>query len=246
MDTKYTVYKTTNLISGKTYIGMHKTSNPNDSYLGSGFQIKQAIKKYGRENFKKEILAVFETDSEARELEKQLVDASWITEESNYNLAPGGGGHGGRQSPEARKRLADWNRKTKKGNQYHKGFKHTQEAKDAVSKANSGRVQNLTDEQRSERRRRRIEFNKSDFMRERNSIAHRGNRYRLGHKNSPEHNAAISRANSGLTRTDDVKRRISETLKSKPTTKLYTDGFVRKRFVPGQEPAGFEPVKKKP
>lgn len=50
------VYKTTNLIDNKIYIG--KDSNNNPKYLGSGKVLKQAIKKYGRENFIKEILEV--------------------------------------------------------------------------------------------------------------------------------------------------------------------------------------------
>ena len=41
----YTVYKTTNLINGSIYIGVHKTSNINDTYIGSGKLLKSAIKK---------------------------------------------------------------------------------------------------------------------------------------------------------------------------------------------------------
>ena len=56
----YTVYKITNTINNRYYIGVHKTTNPNDSYYGSGLVIKEAIKKYGKENFIKEILFTFE------------------------------------------------------------------------------------------------------------------------------------------------------------------------------------------
>ena len=49
----YTLYKITNLINQKFYIGVHATNNPNDSYMGSGVAITRAIAKHGRENFKK-------------------------------------------------------------------------------------------------------------------------------------------------------------------------------------------------
>ena len=54
----FTVYKVTNSVNGKFYIGVHKTRNPYDSYMGSGEGIKLAIKKYGKDKFVKQVLFV--------------------------------------------------------------------------------------------------------------------------------------------------------------------------------------------
>lgn len=88
---KYTIYKTTNLINGKIYIGKHKTLDPNDAYLGSGSAIKLAIKKYGRKNFMKEVLFIFDNEEEMNAKEKELVTLDFI-KENNYNETTGGRG----------------------------------------------------------------------------------------------------------------------------------------------------------
>jgi group I intron endonuclease len=86
----YTIYKTTNLINNKCYIGVHKTTNINDSYLGSGNVIKQAIKKHGRINFNKEILYIFNSAEEAYDKEKEIVNNIFIKDKNTYNIALGG------------------------------------------------------------------------------------------------------------------------------------------------------------
>lgn len=53
----YIVYRTTNHVNEKFYIGSHQTKKINDGYLGSGKYLKKAIKKYGRKNFTRDILA---------------------------------------------------------------------------------------------------------------------------------------------------------------------------------------------
>lgn len=67
------VYKTTNNINGKYYIGKHSTFDLNDGYLGSGKILRLAIKKYGKQNFSREILRIFDTESEAQQYEKLLI-----------------------------------------------------------------------------------------------------------------------------------------------------------------------------
>lgn len=89
------VYKTTNNITGKIYIGLHSTNDINDSYLGSGIHIKNAIKKYGRDSFTKEILFVFKTREEASEKEKELVNEEFINSQNTYNASTGGLGYTG-------------------------------------------------------------------------------------------------------------------------------------------------------
>ena len=89
----YTVYQITNLINGMIYIGKHHGTDPyNDHYLGGGTIIKRAIKKYGRENFKKEILYVLESSKAAYEKEKEIVDKDFVARKDTYNLKEGGYG----------------------------------------------------------------------------------------------------------------------------------------------------------
>lgn len=102
----YIVYKTTNLINGKIYVGVHRT-NPDifDGYIGCGVSrydrkknslkgFPRAVAKYGYENFKRETLKVF-PDSEqgmkdAYALEEKIVDKDFIKRKDTYNLTIGG------------------------------------------------------------------------------------------------------------------------------------------------------------
>ena len=83
------IYKTTNLINNKFYIG--KDAKNKKSYLGSGKVLKQAIQKYGKENFKKEILEYCTDLEHLDEREIYWIDKYNALEEG-YNLTEGGTG----------------------------------------------------------------------------------------------------------------------------------------------------------
>lgn len=83
-------YKITNNINNHFYYGIHSTDNLDDGYMGSGTRLNMAYKKYGMDNFTKEILKYFETRKEAAEYEEEMVTESLILDDNCYNIIKGG------------------------------------------------------------------------------------------------------------------------------------------------------------
>jgi group I intron endonuclease len=87
------IYKTTNLINGRIYIGQKKGSF-DPSYLGSGWILAKALHKYGRENFKLEVIAYGSCREALDELEMKNI-AEYREVFGNdflYNITAGGCG----------------------------------------------------------------------------------------------------------------------------------------------------------
>ena len=105
----YTIYKITNNINGKIYIGKHQTDDPYDSYYGSGKLLKSAIKKYGKHNFKKEILFIFDNEKDMNLKEIEIITPEFVLREDNYNIGVGGEGgphfYGKNHSEESREKI---------------------------------------------------------------------------------------------------------------------------------------------
>ena len=85
-------YKITNNLNNHFYYGVHNTSNINDGYMGSGKRLHYAYKKYGIENFTKEILKYFDTAADAFKYEAEIVNETLINDLNCYNIVKGGKG----------------------------------------------------------------------------------------------------------------------------------------------------------
>ncbi len=90
------IYITTNIINGKRYIGQRKRFDGEDinadKYLGSGTSLLYAIKKHGNEYFKKEIIAVCDSHTEADRLEIKYIEeyGALLDKSKWYNIDAGG------------------------------------------------------------------------------------------------------------------------------------------------------------
>lgn len=84
------VYKITNLLNKKIYIGVHSTESLDDDYMGSSKPLSKDLGIYGRDNFKKEILKIFNSRKEALEMEAELVNTDFILRDDTYNINEGG------------------------------------------------------------------------------------------------------------------------------------------------------------
>lgn len=157
------LYKTTNLVNGRYYFGMHSTNDLEDGYLGSGTLLRRAIVKYGERNFKHEILTFCKSREELAEKEHELVE-QYLGKQECMNLKPGGKGGfcnaeharrfhaaGGRaarkacSSKQAEKLKTDpeynawWHKRCREANaRAFLGRKHTDLSKQKMSKSHKG------------------------------------------------------------------------------------------------------------
>ena len=88
----YYLYQITNLVNAKIYVGVHKTQDMNDGYMGSGKVILRAIKKHGINNFEKVILEQFVDAKSMYAREKEVVTEDFLSRKDVYNLRRGGFG----------------------------------------------------------------------------------------------------------------------------------------------------------
>ena len=200
------IYKTTNILSGKYYYGMHSTDDLDDGYLGSGRRIRYSINKYGVENHKREIIEFCKNRKELALREKEIINLNEIAKEDCINLMVGGLGRpsGFKVSDETRKKLSevmknrptDWS-KVEKMKESWTGSHHTNESKRKISESNMGKTH--TDEIREYLSQILHERWQDDAMRK---------KYSESAKKRPSNR-------KGVKLSDDVKNKISQSKKGK-------------------------------
>ncbi len=88
----YILYKTINKLNGMYYIGAHSTNNLNDGYFGSGKLIKEAIKEFGKENFERITLELFDNADDMFLAENKYITPEIVKDPLSYNQNYGGAG----------------------------------------------------------------------------------------------------------------------------------------------------------
>lgn len=91
------IYRITNNVNGKTYVGQHTVRKgrtiTSDTYWGSGKILHEAFKKHGKSNFSKEIIVSGEfTKEEINKLEIKFIKLEKEKGKAEYNLSRGGDG----------------------------------------------------------------------------------------------------------------------------------------------------------
>jgi hypothetical protein len=117
------LYQVTNLLNGKYYIGVHCDA-ANTAYMGSGKGIKAAIRLYGKEHFRKDILAEHEDEAFIYQLEGAVVNQPFVESRDNYNQCVGGKIPPNRMGKPHRLDTRQTMSRLATGNHYGLGVKH--------------------------------------------------------------------------------------------------------------------------
>ena len=201
------IYKITNQINGKIYIGKHSTDNLDDGYMGSGILICKAEKKYGIENFTKDYLAFCDTEERLNWFEKFYIK-KFNARQVGYNLTDGGDGHLGFIMTEETKQ---------KISEAKKGKTPSEETKQKLSEAKKGKTLSEEHKQKiSEAIKKRLvekgvpfkSKHQSEETKQKISDAMKGKTF------SKEHKQKISEAKKGKTLSEETKQKISDAMKA--------------------------------
>lgn len=142
------IYKATNIINGKSYIGqtsrsfkIRKQHHLHRGKIGGGYCFHSAIRKHGSESFSWEILCECNTKEKLDKKELYYIKKYNTQSPYGYNLTNGGEGTLGYiPSIETRKKMSDSAKKRIGESATHYGMKHSEESKQKMRDSLKGRV----------------------------------------------------------------------------------------------------------
>jgi len=191
------VYLTTNLVNDKKYIGKDVKNNPN--YLGSGALLLEDIKKYGKQNFKKEILEFCQNNDILEERENYWINYHNALHDNNfYNIRENVKNWYSKASDDKKQYIKN------KISQANKGKKHSNETKQKISQANKGKIKGHYHT-----------FKSKSKISESNK----------GRKHTKEERIKMSENKKGWKPTEEQRTKMSENRKGHP---MYTDAWRQK------------------
>lgn len=195
MNNSFQVYKITNIINRKSYIGqtikgikrrwsVHKCiANKKPKHY-----LHLAIRKYGKEAFKIEVIANAIRKESLNALEISLITQHNTLAPNGYNLRTGGAGG---MTEKKQSEISNKKRSlAMRGNTYAQGYKHTKEAKETMSLVRKGRIV-------------------SDATKKKISILKKGNTNMLGKKHSEASKKKMGLAERGKKRSEETKKKMS-------------------------------------
>ena len=219
------VYKLTNLINGKNYVGqtvqtLEKRFNAH-KYCKKSI-IGNAIKKYGAENFSREVLAVCSTKGEMDELERFFIEIFNCKFPNGYNIADGGGGGSVRGRPCSAETRAKLSAANSGQIPWNKGKHLSAETRSKLSKSLKGNRNGSGNKGRAQTSETRAKISQSLI----------GNRNGSGYSPTTEERARISQAlmgntnaagNKGRKLSDETRAKISAGIKARLARKKSQD-----------------------
>ena len=245
----YIIYKTTNKLNNHFYIGKHQCETLEDGYLGFGVRLKQAIKKYGKENFTREILFIFDNELDMNNKEKELVTESLIADKTCYNMTLGGEGGpiflGQHHSEETKQLLRD---KRKLQPIYHKTPEQIERERQTRLAKNNGKY--FSDETIQKIREAKNKYylnqpkkidcqessdNENKVKRSKEELNKSRSEKMMGHEVSEETRKKLSDINKGKCPSNAGKVQVNNGIKNiyifKEELELYlSQGWVRGKF----------------
>jgi hypothetical protein len=197
------LYRTTNVCNSKIYVGVHQLKNTSYSknYVGSGDNIKAAIKKYGRENFIRVTLAEFSCIDDAYSAEAIVVNQEFVKRTDTYNISLGGrGGVNLTEEMKNKLRIANTGKKLspetrEKMSKSRKGKVCTKETREKMTIAQTGRLVSEETRAKISAKTKGKVISEETKNKYRNNMM--GNKRRLGTFHSEETKAKMSQTKKG-------------------------------------------------